>query len=176
VITRSSTRGPGSRRARLVCLLLLGTVLGSCGPARERFSGTFESPEALTRAFLEAVEARDRARLAALALSEREYRLEVFPEMPAYGNVPSDFAWSQIEGRNRYGESFVLAREGGRSWELEEIVFEGGTTAYQTFVVHRDPLLHLRDRRTGERQERALFGSILEHAGRYKLFSLNLDR
>jgi hypothetical protein len=151
-------------------------VLWSCGPPRERFRGTFKSPEAVTEAFLRAVEAQDRSRLEELALSEREYRLEVFPEMTAYGDIPSEFAWSQLDGRNRYGASFVLAREGGRAWDLERIVFTGGATAYQTFVVHRDPLLHLRDRRTGERREMALFGSILEHGGRYKLLSLNIDR
>jgi hypothetical protein len=176
VRARSSTTGPGRSRARFVTAVLLGAALWSCGHPRERFSGTFDSPEAVTRAFLKAVEHQDRAGLEALALTEREYRLEVFPEMPAYGNIPSHFAWSQLEGRNRYGASLALSREGGRPWDLEEIVFEGGTTAYQTFTVHRDPMLHLRDRRTGKRQSMALFGSILEHDGRFKLLSLNVDR
>ena len=34
----------------------------------------------------------------------------------------------------------------------------------------------LRDRHTGERREMDLFGSLLEHDGRYKLFSFNIDR
>jgi hypothetical protein len=174
--SRSWTTGPGSGRLRLVCLVLLAAALWSCGPARERFRGTFDSPEALTEAFLRALESEDRRGLEELALSEREYCLEFFPEMPAYGNIPPAFAWSQLEGRNRYGASFVLDREGGRAWDLEEIVFTGGVTAYQTFVVHREPMLHLRDHRTGERRELALFGSILEHRGRFKLLSLNIDR
>ena len=37
-------------------------------------------------------------------------------------------------------------------------------------------MLHLRDPHTGERRVIALFGSLLEEGGRYKLFSYNVDR
>jgi hypothetical protein len=174
----SETRtGFGVGQARSVCLaLLLLLSWTACGPPRERFQGTFASPEALAEAFLLGLEARDRSRLEALALSPEEFRLEVFPEMPVYGNVPPDFAWGQLEGRNRHGLATVLARQGGRPWELEGIDFPGGRTVYQTFTVHREPVLHLRGRATGERREMVLFGSLLEHEGRYKLFSFNIDR
>ncbi|MCG6920368.1 MAG: hypothetical protein LJF15_04675 [Acidobacteria bacterium] len=168
--------GPGSGRARIVLPVLLLVLVWACGPPRERFRGALASPEALTEAFLQALEAGDRPRLEGLALSAQEFQLEVFPEMPAYGNIPPDLAWSQLAARSLYGLSTVLHAQRGRSWELEEIVFRGGQTAYQTFVVHREPMLRLRDRRTGEEREMALFGSLLEHDGRYKLFSFNIDR
>jgi hypothetical protein len=171
-----TTTGPGDRRARLVLPALLLVLAWACGAPRERFSGTHDSPEALTETFLWALESEDRSRLEALALSEREYRLEVFPEMPVYGDIPPDFAWSQLAGRNVYGVSFVLDRHGGRTWDLERIEFEGGRTVYQTFVVHRDPMLHLRDRDTDEEEELVFFGSVLEHDGRFKLLSFNIDR
>ncbi len=175
---RSETRiGPGSGRARFASLaLLLVFSWAACGPPRERFQDTFSSPEALTETFLRGLENRDRALLERLALSPEEFRLEFFPEMPVYGNIPPDFAWGQIEGRNRHGLATVLAWQGGRHWELEEIAFAGGETAYQTFTVHREPMLRLRDRVTGERKEMALFGSLLEHQGRYKLVSFNIGR
>ncbi len=168
--------GPGSGWARLVLPVLLLVLSWACGVPRERFQGAYESPQALTVAFLRALEAEDRPRLEGLALSAREFQLEVFPEMPAYGNIPPDFAWRQLELRNRHGLSTVLESQGGRSWALEEIVFRGGRTAYQTFTVHREPMLHLRDRLTGAKREMALFGSLLEHDGRYTLFSYNIDR
>lgn len=171
-----TTTGSGDRRARLVLPVLLLILTCACGPPRERFSDTHGSPEALTEEFLRALEAEDRSRLEALALSEQEYRLEVFPEMPVYGNIPPEFAWSQLVGRNGYGVAFILDRQGGRAWDLEKIEFEGGKTVYQTIVVHRDPKLHLRDRATGEREELAFFGSFLEHDGRFKLLSFNIDR
>jgi len=168
--------GPGDRRARFVCLILLVGLLSACGPPRERFRGTHVSPEALTEEVLGALEAEDRPRLEGLALSREEFQLEVFPEMPVYGNVPPDFAWSQLEARSHHGLSTALEAQGGRSWDLERIVFRGGRTVYQTFAVHREPMLHLRDRRTGERRVLPLFGSVLEHDGRYTLFSFNIDR
>lgn len=175
---RSETAtGPGSGRARIAFLaLLLVLSVAACGPPRERFRGTYTSPKALAEEFLRGLEAEDRPRLEALPLSKQEFELEVFPEMPAYGNVPPDFAWSQLDLRNFHGLSTVLASQGGRQWELEEMVFRGGATVYQTFTVHRRPMLRLRDRRTGERREMAFFGSLLECDGRYKLFSFNIDR
>jgi hypothetical protein len=176
-VSSETATGPGFGRARLVSLALLLPVfsLAACGPPRERFHGTFASSEVLTETFLQALEEEDRPRLERMALSQAEFRLEFFPEMPVYGNIPPDFAWGQLEGRNRHGLATVLARQGGRPWELEEIVF-AGETAYQTFTVHREPMLRLRDRVTGERREMALFGSLLEHDGRYKLVSLNIGR
>jgi hypothetical protein len=170
--------GVGSGRARLALpVLLVSLVLAwACGPPRERFGGTHPSPEALAEVFQQALEAEDRTRLEEIALTEREFRLEVFPEMPAYGNIPPGFAWSQLASRSLYGLSSVLHSHGGQGWVLEEIVFRGGTTAYQTFVVHREPVLRLRHRRTGETRTLASFGSVLEHDGRYKLFSFNIDR
>jgi len=170
------TTGPGGRRARFALPALLLILTWACGPAREHFADTHASPEALTETFLGALEARDRPVLEGLALSEEEFRLEVFPEMPAYGNIPPDLAWSQLAARSLYGLSSVLAAHGGRSWELEELIDGGETSVYQSFVVHRDPMLRLRCRSTGERREMALFGSFLEHRGRFKLVSFNLDR
>ncbi len=171
-----SATGPGGSRARLALLAVVFLVAAACGPPRERFQGMRSSAEGLAEEFLRGLEAEDRPRLEDLALSEQEFQLEVFPEMPAYGNVPPDFAWSQLEIRSLHGLSTVLTSQGGRRWDLEEMVFRGGQTAYQTFTVHREPMLRLRDRRTGERREMALFGSLLECGGRYKLVSFNIDR
>ena len=171
-----SVTGPGAGRARFVSLVLVLGLVSACGPPRERFAGTYESPEALTEAFLQALEAGDRPGLESLALSRQEYELEVFPEMSVYGNIPPDFAWSQLEGKNLYGVSTTLHRHRGRAWDLEDIVFSDGTTIYQSFRVHREPVLHLRDRGTGERTEMVLFGSLLESEGRFKMLSLSIDR
>jgi len=171
-----SATGPGGSRARSTLLAVVFLVAAACGPPRERFHGMHGSAEGLAEDFLRSLAAEDRPRLEDLALSKQEFLLEVFPEMPAYGNVPPDFVWSQLEIRSHHGLSTVLASQGGRHWDLEEMVFTGGETAYQTFTVHREPMLRLRDRRTGETREMALFGSLLEHGGRYKLVSFNIDR
>lgn len=173
--TRSAT-GPGRGRAWLAWLALLLVACWSCGAPRQRFAEACPSPETLAGAFLQALEAGDRPRLERLALSEEEFRLEAFPEMPAFGRIPTDLAWNQLSLRSLYGLSTVLARYGGRAWVLEGIDFRGATTVYQTFAVRRDPMLTLRDPSSGEIRELALFGSVLEYDGGFKLFSFNIDR
>jgi hypothetical protein len=180
-VTQASTTVPGSLSkgepgtvAALSVLLVL--LVCACGPPRVRFAGSYPSPEAVTDTFLRDLEARDRPGLESLALSEAEYRLEFLPEMFIYGKHPTDFLWEQMDGRNQLGVGSVLGRLGGRSFELEKIVFEGGSTAFQTFVVHRRPTVYVRDRKTGEIEKLVLFGSVLEHEGGYKLVSLNIDR
>jgi len=110
-----------------------------------------------------------------LALTEEEFKTQAYPEMPAYGKIPAEFAWQQLHQRSEADLSTVLARLGGRAFDLESVTFRGNT-AYSTFVVHRRPMVKVRDRSTGEEKTLALFGSILEHRGRFKLFSFNLDR
>ena len=53
-------------------------------------------------------------------------------------------------------------------------MFEGGSTAYRKFVVHRKPRLLVRDRATGRRLELALF--VIECGRRNKLFSFVVNR
>ena len=96
--------------------------------------------------------------------------------MPAYGNIPEDFVWDQLRMKSDYGLSVVLHYQGGRGFDFEDIAYHGGRTEYDTFVVHRKPTLHLRDRETGQPGTIVLFGSILEYQGRFKLFSFNIDR
>lgn len=151
-------------------------VAATWGPRPERFQGLFESDEDLARAVLDGVEGNDPEALAALALSKTEYQKEVFPEMPVYGNIPEDLAWDQLRLRSHYGLRKVLHDMRGRAYALEELVYEGGTTEYGTFAVHRDPSLRVRDRVTGETDTLVLFGSVLAYQGRFKLLSYNIDR
>jgi len=171
------TTGPGVDRARALVLGLVALApLAACGPTPERFARSFESQRELAEAFLRALEQRDRARIESLALSREEFKSEAYPEMPAYGSIPAEFAWSQLAARSRYGLSRVLSAHGGRTYELLDLSYQGGHTAYRTFVVHRRTMLRVRDRASGEEATLALFGSILEHRGRFKLFSFNIDR
>jgi len=170
--------GRGFGRALSLVLLACALVVvsfGACTPASARFAGTAESQQALIEQFLKALEAKDRARLESLALTEQEFKTEAYPEMPAYGKIPADFAWQQLHQRSRADLETVLAHLGGRAFDLESVTVRGDT-AYSTFVVHRRPMVTVRDRQTGREETLALFGSILEHRGRFKLFSFNLDR
>jgi hypothetical protein len=76
----------------------------------------------------------------------------------------------------RTGSYLLLASLGGRSFDVEDVVFDGGATAYRTFVVHRKPRLKVKEKGSGEERDIALFGSVIEYDGRYKLFSYVVNR
>jgi hypothetical protein len=152
-------------------------VLAACGQSGgPRFRETFDSPAALAREFLTALEAKDTDRLGTLPLSEQEFRQEVFPELPAQGKIPADFVWQDLRQKSGNELRSILSYHGGKPYELEQVSFDGATTPYRTFVVHRKPRLRVRERTTGRHKELALFGSVLEYQGRYKLFSYVVNR
>jgi hypothetical protein len=170
-------KGRGRGVLGVLSLVFWTAVAGiGCGPGTPRFSHTFESPSALAGEFLRLLAARDAAGLAALPLSAQEFRREVFPQMPAAGKIPADFVWSDLDQKSRQELGRVLARHGGRQYRLVRVAFEGGATAYRTFVVHRKPRLLLEDVATGARTEMGLFGSVLEQDKRFKLFSFVVNR
>ena len=149
--------------------------LTACGSGESRFGHTFESPEALASEVLRALEARDLERLEALPLSEKEFRDDVFREMPAFGRVPSDYAWRDLRQKSGHSLRRVLDAHGGRAYELKKVLF-GPTTSYRSFVVLRKARLLVRDKATGEEKQVDLFGSVLACSRRYKLFSYVVNR
>jgi hypothetical protein len=170
----------GRRRALgaspLALVAALALLAGGCGAGGARFAHTFASPRELAAAVLEALSSQDRPALESLALTETEFREEVFPEMPAWGRIPMGYVWNDLRQKSTNELSGILAYHGGRSYSVEAVVFDGGATAYRTFVVHRKPRLVVRERTTRERMELALFGSVIEFGGRFKLFSYVVNR
>ena len=135
------------------------------------------SPEALSEAVLVALAADDIDRLRALALDEHEFRTAVWPDLPASRperNVPFDYAWGDLRQKSNNALRRLVARYGGRRYQLAGIGFAGETTEYRTYRVHRETVLDLLDEE-GEEVRLALFGSILEREGEFKLFSYVVD-
>lgn len=148
----------------------------ACGRVGPRFENTFASPRDLAVAVVAALEARDRAALERLALSEAEFREKVFPEMPAWGKIPMTYVWDDLRQKSGHQLARLLDALGGQSFSVDEVVFDGGATPYKTFIVHRKPRLLVQRRPSGEKGEIALFGSVIEVEGRYKLFSYVVNR
>ena len=77
----------------------------AAGCARPRaLSHTFSSEHALAERVLGALAARDIAALQALPLSEREFRMAVWPALPSSRpdvGLPTDYAWWRTDVRNR---------------------------------------------------------------------------
>jgi len=135
------------------------------------------SAEALAQAVLDAVAARDEAALRRLALDEQEFREHVWPDLPASRperNLPFSYVWGDLRTKSDASLAALLVEHGGRRYQLEGIQFRGGTTKYETSVVHRDSRLEVRDA-DGKRDTIQLFGSVIQKAGGFKVFSYVVD-
>jgi hypothetical protein len=121
---------------------------------------------------LDALARRDRAALAALALNETEFRDHVWPQLPAARperNLPFSYVWGDLRQKSAQAMSGVLAREGGKRYELIGVRFADDTD-YRTYRVHREATLRVRDG-SGEEMDLRVCGSMLEQQGEWKVFS-----
>lgn len=145
--------------------------------AIEPITLTFESPDAVARAVIDALNGRDRARLEALALTEQEFRSHVWPELPASRperNLPFDYVWGQMKQRSDGSMNQIYARYAGRRLQFVQARFTGETTKYESFEVRRSSEIVARDE-SGTDWVLQLYGSALVKDGRYKVFSFVVD-
>ncbi len=139
--------------------------------------GTQATPEALASAVLTALERRDEAALRTLALNEQEFRDHVWPELPAARperNLPFGYVWGDLHQKSDVGLTTILGEHGGKRYELVNVRATGETTRYDTYLVHRDIVLVIRDP-GGATREMRLFGSMIEKDGAWKVYSFVVD-
>jgi len=160
--------------APAVALVVVVPLLLSGAPTAQ-FERTYDSPKALAKEVLEGLAANDFEGLRALALSEAEFKDTIWPDMPVRGNFPVDYVWSDLRSKSTRALLRSLARHGGRRFELLDLRFKEGVTAYDTFVVYRQAQLLVRDEQ-GREGALDVMGSVVEKGGRYKLFSYVVDR
>lgn len=135
------------------------------------------TPEEAARRALDLIAAGDRAALLDLALGETEFREAVYPELPASRperNTSADFVWRSLHQKSRNSLAFTLDRYAGQRLELVAVDFLGETTDYGSYRVHRKTALKVR-RPDGAETVVRLFGSMIERAGRYRIFSFVTD-
>lgn len=158
------------RRCSVLVLALL--MLAGCAPAPAPLSDTFDSADALAGAVIAAVTSGDDARLARLALSEQEFRDHVWPKLPAARperNLPFSYVWGDLRIKSQAGLAAVLAQYRGQRLTLVDVRF-GEATPYDGYVVHRDSVFVVRTA-DGATEDVRLCGSMIEQAGRWKVFS-----
>jgi hypothetical protein len=137
---------------------------------------SYDTPDALAIAVVEALAARDRERLEAIALSEREFRDHVWPELPAARperNLPFSFVWGDLRQKSLAALSRTLNEHGGRRYHVDHVSF-AARTQYASYTIHRDATVHVRDDAETTRELRVC-GSMLEQQGRWKVFSYVID-
>ena len=139
-LCRTRIGGPASREvsvtlaaaAALLCLAGGGCTGNAEGdPRLAPLHHTFPSPEALSQAVLTALAGNDVDTLRALPFDEIEFRNAVWPDLPASRperNVPFDYAWGDLNQKSNNALRRLVARYGGRRYELVEVHFAGETT------------------------------------------------
>lgn len=161
-------------------LFLTGNVLRIDSPGKEaerQLAGSKGSPESLARHFLEALANRDRDKLTESVLNRQEFEQYVYPKLPASdprANISAEFLWKQTHLRSQAGLSRTWGRHAGKKYRLLGYGFAGGEQDYDSFVIHKDTRLLVRDEK-GQEQELDLFGSMIEMDGEYKIYSLVVD-
>lgn len=168
--------GRRTRNANVQFLIVLGALLAiSCSGAPLPHS--HQSPDALARSVLTALEKRDANALLALALTREEFTEHVWPDLPAARperNLSPGFVWGDLNQKSNVALRNTLAAHGGKKYELISIRYLGETTQYDSYRVHRESELTVKEPGGVARQIR-VFGSVIEKDGRYKVFSYVID-
>lgn len=162
---------------RIPAVIISAFLVTACTGSSQPLPNSHESPEALSRAVLAAIERRDANALRALALTKEEFTEYVWPELPAARperNLSPSFVWGDLNQKSNITLRQTLAAHGGKKYELISIRYLGDTTAYESYRVHRESELTVKDAEGNERQLR-MFGSVIEKGGRYKVFSYVID-
>jgi hypothetical protein len=162
------------RRSFLVVALGLAGA-SACGRVPP-LANTSATPEALASAVLDALSRRDRARLDALGLSEREFRDHVWPDLPAARperNLPFSYVWGDLRQKSNLSLTRTLETYGGKRLTLQGVTF-AGVTRYARYTVHRDATFEVLDG-SGAPQTVRVCGSLLEKDGVWKVFSYVAD-
>ncbi len=157
--------------------LLLVLAFAGCGAPPPPLANTHPSPEALAAAVLDALADNDRDRLAALALDGREFRDVVWPELPSSRperGVPVSYAWADLRQKSSNALRRLVAQWGGHRFTLLGVAWDGETTDYGPYLVHRETRLRLLDE-TGREVEMHLYGSTLVRGEEHKVFSYMVD-
>lgn len=138
-----------------------------------RFEGSMGSLEALGLHVLDALVADDRKALDAVRLTEYEHNEVVWPELPASApevNFPVDYAWENIENRNRRGITRLLPFFAGRDHSLQSVECRGAREEFETFYVETDCWVVFSEGASLELWEVQLFKDVLVRGGGRKIF------
>ncbi len=152
--------------AFFAALPLVGT---SC--ARSPLSNSFENPEALAQAVLDALQREDRDALRALMVTREEHENLLWEQLPESNHLPFDYARQLNERNSNKGIGQAISRYGGNEFELISIEFTGPPEQYGGFTLHFGTVLTVRRVSDGEEGTLPILEVILEYDGRWKLMN-----
>jgi hypothetical protein len=160
-------------RRRLLCLAVVCSAACASPPS---LSNSQSSPERLGREVLAALGRGDEATLRGLAITEGEFKLHVWPQLPAARagrNLPASYVWGELTQKSEANLETLLASHRGRRFELVGVRFDGATTDHGSYRVHRNTVFLVLD--SSGRTELRVCGSLIQKDGGWKVFSYVVD-
>jgi hypothetical protein len=160
-------------------MFVLGLAGGACsdwGPREDdalRFPGSTETLDGLGFRVLEGLVSGDTLALGELRLTAQEHNETVWPELPASRpelNFPVDFAWTNIEIRDRSSLSRLLPVFDGLGVRLRTVQCRGAAEAFRTFRVLTDCWTIFDVEGREGPFEAQLFKDVIVRGGGYKIF------
>ena len=115
--------------------------------------------------------------MASLAIDEEEFRVIVWPHLPAARperNLTWQYVWRDLSTKSQFHARARLAAWRTTDARVVDVTFEGPVEDYGPYRIHRESAVRVRMPDGQERTER-LFGSMIEHGGRFKVFSYVVD-
>ena len=174
--------GKGRVRSFVAGLVVFVVALSGCGSAQAssdvddaslRFAGSQPTLEALGRQVLQGLVQQDASVLEAVRLTETEHNEVVWPELPASApaiNFPVDYAWTNIENRNRRALTRLFPVFAVGSFDFQGVECRGPTETFDTFSVHTDCWVVLVVEGKPGLWEIQAFKDVLVRGGGYKIF------
>lgn len=167
----TAVHGMSSAIRALVVFAILGAPGCSDVATDSPLGHARSSPEALARAALDAIEAGDETRLAALLITRDEYETLLWPALPDRHQMPFDFAWSYTAPRSRSARKQVLSRYEGVPLELERVELGAEVERYEGFALYRRSRMWVRRTDTGEIGMLPVMDTLLEMEGGWKFMN-----
>lgn len=186
---RAAYRPPRPGRGAFVTWMLLVAITAASGCSASedgsdgdtpapggvelRFPGATETLEDLGRTALEAVMRADTVTLARLRLTEHEHNAVVWPELPASRpevNFPIDFAWTNIELRDRRSVGRLLPMFDDVEARFRAVQCRGATQTFESFHVLTDCWTIFDVEGREGPFEAQLFKDVLVRGGGHKIF------
>ena len=155
---------------------LSGVFSGSGKEKPGRLANASSSIREIADNVLSLLAKNDFESLEKMRMTEEEFKTIIWPELPRAVTEPScgkfcDWCWRDLNHKSVLSLRMTLQRYGGeklRDHEFLRLRFAGETTEYETFKVHRNVYVVMRDK-TGEEKNIKLFGTVIEMDNHFKL-------
>ena len=159
--------------AMLIAVAVTGPAAAGCADvARARgMARAKESPAAVARAVLDAIERRSERGLRKLLVTRDEHRDLLWPHLPERGTLPFGYVRKLNRHNTTEGIDAALRTYGGAELELIRVEFQREPEHYDDFTLHKGARVWVRRASDGEKGYIEILDVLVEWNGRWKPFN-----